>query len=293
MIVVTGATGNVGRHLVELLAGAGVDVRAVSRDPDAAGFPAGVEVVAGDPARPDTMREALSGVRAVVVNPRAVHTAAASLLTLAAELGAEQVVTLSAINVDDDLTRQPSRYRGDLNRETEQATVTSSLPWVSLRPSVFATNTIGLWAAQLHRGDVVRGSYADAAAAPIHERDIAAVAAHALAGGVAPGTRLELTGPESLTQREMVAIIGDALGRPLSYAEVSPAAAREGMLGQGFPAAFADGYLAMQASTVGAPARVTTTVADLLGHPAATFAHWAAEHTPAFRVAPATVGGIR
>jgi uncharacterized protein YbjT (DUF2867 family) len=155
---------------------------------------------------------------------------------------------------------------------------------------VFATNTIGLWAGQIRAGDVVRGPHAGASSAPIHERDIAAVAAHALAGGVPPRTRLDLTGPESLTQHELVALIGAALGRPLRYTEVPPAMASQLLVGQGFPPGFAESYLALLAATVDEPATVTTTVADLLGRPAATFAQWATEHVAAFRAAPAAVG---
>src|SRR5208337_1352738 len=118
-IVITGATGNVGRPLVAELAAAGARVRAVTRTPKTARFPDGVEVVG-------STADALSGASAVFLNSRA----------LGADLA--KLVALSAINADDDFSRQPSRFRGDRNKEVERLAIDSGLAWVGLRPSVFA-----------------------------------------------------------------------------------------------------------------------------------------------------------
>jgi uncharacterized protein YbjT (DUF2867 family) len=195
MILVTGATGNVGRPLVDLLIAAGAGVRAVTRSPVTAGLPAGVDVVAGDPSRPDTLDAALSGVTGLFINARAVRDAAGDLVTRARERGVGRVVALSAINIDDDPANQPSRYSGDRNKEAEDAAVHSGLEWVSLRPNFFGTNTSGMWAAQIRAGGVVRGPYPTSTAAPIHEHDIAGVAAHALLTDDLLGQRPILTGP--------------------------------------------------------------------------------------------------
>jgi uncharacterized protein YbjT (DUF2867 family) len=284
MILLTGATGTIGRLLLPLLDGAGEAVRAVSRDPARAGLPSGVDVVGADPARPAGMAAALAGATSIFLNPRAVGTAAVELLDLAARAGVKRVVVLSAINVEDDPARQPSRFRGDLNRETEAAAVGSGLEWVSLRPTEFAGNAAGLWGGQVRAtGAVALLPYPDSASAPIDERDVAAVAARALFGEVPPGSRLVLTGPRSLTRAEQVATIGEVAGRPLEVREVPPAAARAALLGQGFPAGFADALLAMQAAAVGHPAPTTTTVAEVLGRRARTFAEWVADHVDAFR----------
>jgi uncharacterized protein YbjT (DUF2867 family) len=283
MILLTGATGTIGRLLLPLLDGAGEAVRAVSRDPDRAGLPSGVDVVGADPTRPAGMAAALAGARSIFLNPRAVGTAAVELLDLAGRAGVKRVVVLSAINVDDDPACQPSRFRGDLNRETEAAAVGSGLEWVSLRPTEFAGNAAGLWGGQVRAGGAVAVPHPDSASAPVDERDVAAVAARALLGDVPPGSRLVLTGPRSLTRAEQVATIGEVIGRPLVLREVAPAAARAALLGQGFPAGFADALLAMQAAAVGRPAPTTTTVAEVLGRPARTFAEWVADHVDAFR----------
>ena len=115
------------------------------------------------------------------LNSRALGDELATVVELARRAGVRRLVALSAINADDDFSRQPSRFRGDRNKEVEQYAVDSGLEWVSLRPTVFASNFIGMWAAQIRVGDVVSGPYASASTAPIVDADISAVAAHALA----------------------------------------------------------------------------------------------------------------
>ncbi|MGH3326461.1 MAG: NAD(P)H-binding protein [Streptomycetales bacterium] len=283
MFLVTGATGTIGRPLVGLLAGEGAKVRAVTRNPLAAGLPAHVEAVEGDPSRPDTIAPFLAGVTGLFLHPRAVGDGAGELLALAREQGVRRVVTLSAMNVDDDLDEQPSRYRGDRNKEVEDAVVGSGLEWVSLRAGFFAVNTLHAWGAQIRAGDVVRGPYAAFAEAPIHERDLAGVGARALLTDEFVGRRLELTGPQSLTHEEMVAIVGDATGRPLRYQEIPPQAAKQGMVAHGFPEPFVEALMARYARGVGQPAPVTGEVEAILGRPALTFAEWVTENAAAFR----------
>lgn len=283
MILVTAATGNIGRPLIEFLVGKGAKVRAVTRNPQAAGLPEGVEVVAADSRRPDTMVTALTGVTSIFVNPRAVGMAAAELLALAGQQGVRRVIGLSASNVDDDTDRQPSRFRGDYNREVEVAVTECGLEWVSLRPTMFPTNTLGLWAGQIRAGDVVNGPYSAAPWAPIHEHDTAAVAAHALLTDDLLCTRPVLTGPQILTQREMVATIGAAIGRTLHYREIPPEAARAAMVAAGFPEGFADAYLALLANAVEHSEPTTDEVHRILDRPARPFADWAAENARAFQ----------
>ena len=283
MLVVTGATGTIGRPLVDVLVAQGAEVRAITRDPLAAGLPAGVDVVEGDPSRPDTVAPFLEGVTALFLHPRAVGTSAVELLALARDRGVGRVVALSAMNVDDDLDEQPSRYRGDRNKEVEDAAVGSGLEWVSLRASYFAINALLAWGAQIRAGDVVRGPYASFAEAPIHERDLAEVGARALLTDALAGRRLQLTGPQSLTHEEMVATIGDVIGRPLRYQEVPPEAATQGMVQHGFPGPFVEALMARYAKEVGQPAPLSGEVETILGRPARTFAEWVADHAAAFR----------
>jgi uncharacterized protein YbjT (DUF2867 family) len=285
LILVTGATGNVGRPLIDVVVGEGTEVRAVTRNPQVAGLPTDVEVVEGDPSRPGTIAPFLEGVTALFLHPRAVGLATGELLALAREQGVKRVVVLSAINVDDDLAEQPSRYNGDRNKEVEDAAVGSGLEWVSLRASSFATNTLLMWDAQIRAGDVVRGPYATFAEAPIHERDLAGVGARALLTDELVGRKLELTGPQSLTHEEMVAIIGDVMGRPLRYEEIPPEVVKQGMVQRGFREPFVEALMARYARGVGQPAPVTGEVEKILGRPARTYAQWVADHADAFRAA--------
>jgi uncharacterized protein YbjT (DUF2867 family) len=284
MILVTGATGLVGRPLIDLLVSEGADVRAVTRDPRRAGLPAGVEIVEGDPSRPDTIAPSLQGVTAVFLHSRAVGDAAFDLLALAGERGVRRAVALSAMNVEDDATEQPSRYRGDRNKEAEDAAVASGLEWVSLRASSFADNTLQAWGAQIRAGDVVRYVYAAFEESLIDERDLAAVGARALLTDELVGRKLQLTGPESLSHEKMVAIIGEVIGRPLRYQEIPPEAAAQGMIARGFPEPFVAALMARYAKYLRRPQHpATSDVAEVLGRPAFTYADWVAERAAAFQ----------
>jgi uncharacterized protein YbjT (DUF2867 family) len=274
-IVVTGATGNVGRPLVSLLADAGARVQAVTRAPETADFPTGVQAVS-------SALDALPGAAAVFLNSRALGDDLADVVAAARHSGVAKLVALSAINADDDFSRQPSRVRGDRNREVEHLCIDSGLAWVSLRPAVFATNFAGMWSAQIQAGDIVGGPYADASSAPIVEADIAEVAARALLTDEFVGQRIPLTGPQALTNAELLGVIGTVLGRPLRYVEAPPELVRQRFIGIGLGAEFADAYMSMLAASVGNPALVTHDVEKITGHPATSFAQWVSGHRQLF-----------
>jgi uncharacterized protein YbjT (DUF2867 family) len=274
-IVVTGATGNVGRPLVSLLAAAGARVRAVTRTPETVEFPAGVQAVS-------SAVDALPGASAVFLNSRALGDDLADVVAVARHSGVTKRVAWSDINADDDFARQPSRVRGDRNHEVEQLCVDSGLAWVSLRPAVFATNFAGMWAAQIRAGDVVAGPYADASSAPIVEADIAEVAAQALLTDEFVGQRIPLTGPQALTNTGLVEVIGTVLGRPLKYVEAPPEVVRQRFIAIGLGAEFADAYVSMLADAVDKPALVTHDVEKVTGHPATPFAQWVSDHRHLF-----------
>ncbi|MET0994681.1 MAG: NmrA family NAD(P)-binding protein [Mycobacterium sp.] len=273
-ILVTGATGNVGRPLVNQLAEAGAHVRAVTRRP-AAQFPTGVEVVGSAAA-------GLRGASAMFLNSRALGDELATVVDLARREGVTRLVALSAINADDDYSRQPSRFRGDRNNEVEQHAIDSGLEWVSLRPTVFVTNFFGMWAPQIKAGDVVSGPYAEASTAPIADRDISAVAVRALLSDELLGQRVPLTGPQALTNTELVDVIATVLGRRLRYQEVPPDLVRRRFIDLGFSAAFADAYMGLLEATVFSPALVTHEVEKILGRPAQSFGDAVATHRDLF-----------
>jgi uncharacterized protein YbjT (DUF2867 family) len=274
-VVVTGATGNVGRPLVAELAEAGIDVRAVTRRGGTADFPPGVTSF-------HSALAAVPGADAVFLNSRALGDGMATTVAAARAAGVTRLVALSAINADDDFSRQPSRFRGDRNKEVDLLAAGSGLEWISLRPTVFASNFAGMWAAQIRAGDVVGGPYGSASTAPIADADISAVAAHALLTDDLLDRRVPLTGPEALTNTEMVEAIGTALRRPLRYREAPPDVVRERFTGLGFGAEFADAYMAMLAETVDRPALVTHDVEEILDRPATSFGRWVSDHRHLF-----------
>jgi uncharacterized protein YbjT (DUF2867 family) len=250
-------------------------VCAVTRTPDAAAFPDTVRTVS-------SVFEALPGASAVFLNSRALGADLVDVAAAARHSGVRKLVALSAINADDDVARQPSRVRGDRNKEVEQLCVDSGLAWVSLRPSVFATNFAGMWSAQIRAGDVVGGPYAAASSAPIVEADIAEVATRALLTDEFVGQQIPLTGPQALTHTELVDVVGTVLGRGLRYVEAPPEVVRERFVGIGLGAEFADAYIAMLAEAVDNPALVTHDVEKITGRPATPFAVWVSDHRQLF-----------
>ncbi len=281
MILITGATGNIGRNVLSELVGTGTAVRALSRDPGRLhDLPNGVQTVRADLSHPSTLPAALEGVDAVFLY--AVPGSAPAFLDAAAERGVQRVVFLSSSAVRDDVEQQTNAIAA-FHADIEHAIEKSGLDWTFLRPSALAANALQ-WAQQIRTGDVVYGPYAGAHAAPVHEKDVAAVAARALTTPDYVHSTLALTGPQSLTQAEQVSIIGDVVGGELHFQEVPPESAREQMI-QFLPEPVADALLASWAATVGGPAAVEPTVERITGRPPRSFRDWVADHAGAFTAA--------
>jgi len=205
MILVTGATGNVGRHLVDLLLSEGAPLRAPTRNPSRLQLPAGAEVMGSDLLRLESMTAALTGVSAVFLNLSAVGGTTAEFLAIARKQGVRRVVLLSSSFVQDGAAGQPSML-AQWHKMSEDMVRESGLEWTVLRPSEFDSNALWIWGPQLRTTGRARGAYGMAAAAPVHERDIAAVAVRALLTGDHIGRQYVLTGPESLTQYDRVRV---------------------------------------------------------------------------------------
>ncbi|MFJ8108284.1 NAD(P)H-binding protein [Streptomyces sp. NPDC096132] len=278
MILITGANGVVGRQVMSLMLEEGAAVTAVTRGPGAAAFPVGVRAVSGDLFRPGWIEAALEGVQALQISPRATGPGLGALLRLAVGQGVRRVVLLSATTVA--YPAGEARFAAQF-QHAEDLVRSSGLDWTVLRLADFAANALA-WAPQIRSGDVVRGAYGRAATSPLHEIDIAAVAARALRGTVPPGSIHTLTGPQSLDQVEKVRLIGAALDRALSFQELPPEHVRQGMLAQGLPEEVPDRLLGSLADYAHQPGPTTDTVEKLLGRPARTFADWAHDNAPAF-----------
>jgi uncharacterized protein YbjT (DUF2867 family) len=284
-ILVIGATGRVGRKLVGQLLAAGLPVRALTRRPEAAGLPAGVEVVSGDLTAPESLDAALQGVAAVFLVWTAPPTTAPAVVARLAE-HARRVVFLSSPHQTPHPFFQQPNPMAALHAEIERLLAAAGLESTILRPGMFASNALLWWAPQIRQGDVVRWPYGSAETAPIDERDIAAVAVRALTEDRHIGGDYVLTGPEAMSQAEQVSTIGAALGRPIRFVELSPDEFRRQTADRA-PAAAIDMLLNAWQAAIGHPAYVTSTVADILGRPARTFRQWAVDHAEEFRTSAA------
>ena len=283
-ILVIGATGNIGRQVVSQLEATRVRVRALVRNPRTAALPPHVDVVRGDLTLPESLDGCLNGIDAVFL----VWTAPPATVTPALERiakHARRIVFLSSPYKTAHPFFQKSQPNPPsvLHAEIERLIETSGREWTFLRPGMFATNALFWWAPRIRAGgDVVRWPYATAPTAPIHERDIAAVAVRALCEDGHAGAEYVLTGPQSLSQFEQISAIGDVIGRSLRMEEISPEDART-ELPTLMPAFVVKMLLDAWAAAIGQPALVTSKVAEITGAPARTFRDWAADHAAKFR----------
>lgn len=279
-ILVTGATGTVGRQVVSQLLERGHAVRALVRDPGAAALPEPAEPVAGDLSDPDGLEAALDGIRSVFLvwpftdRRSAVETAPAVVDAIAGR--AEQVVHLSAEAAGAD----PESFWALVEQRVQAA----AARWTVLRPTGFAKNTL-IWADQIRGGDVVRWPFGAAARTLIDEVDIATAAVAALTD---PGRRHDgavhvLSGPEVLTQARQVETIGEALGQPLRWQDVPRDEARRTLVAAFGDEAFADHALDAWEGFMSTPEVITDTVREITGAPAHTLRDWAGRHADAFR----------
>lgn len=276
MILVTGATGNVGGELARALAGAGEEVRALSRGAVPSGLPGGVEGVIGDLDRPETLPNALDGAHGVFLLPG--YKDMSGVLTEVRRAGVERVVLLSGGSATNgDMGNAISRYM----ILSEAAVRESGVPWTILRPSGFMSNALR-WAEQIRAGDLVRAPFAEVHVAAIDPFDIAAVAAEALTSAGHEGHIYTPTGPESLLPADQVRILGAVLGRNLRF-EGQPDAEARAEMNEAMPPEYVNAFFSFYADGTLDESKVNPTVREILGRTPRTFEQWAKAHAGAFR----------
>ncbi len=262
----TGATGSIGRKVVDhLLARGATDVRALTVDPARAALPPGVEVVEGYLRKLETVPAALDGVDRMYLAPT--PETVTDVVALAREAGVRHIV---------DLSGEPESWWGTVTAAVEAGGV----EWTHLWPGDFMENTT-LWAAQIRTAGAVHEPFSTAASAPIAMDDVAAVAATALVEPGHAGSAYSLTGPETLTRVELAQQIGVALGRDIAFVTVSRAEAVDQLAAtMGENAGwYVDHVLA---PSVENPSIVTRVVEGVTGRPATTFASWAVANVHEF-----------
>jgi uncharacterized protein YbjT (DUF2867 family) len=284
-VLVTGATGRVGRVVVDLLLDAGVPVRALTHRAEAvATLPANVEVVTGDLTAPESLDAGLRGVSTVFLVWTAPPTSVPAVVERLAT-DARRVVFLSAPHQTPHPFFQQPNPMAALYAEIERRLAAAGLESTILRPGMFASNALLWWARAIRADGVVRWPYGAAETAPVDDRDVAAVAAQTLYQDGHAGGDYVLTGPESLSQAEQVRIIGDVVGRRITFEELSPEEFRRETEGS-WPRPVVDMLLAAWGATMGRPAFITSTVFDLLGAAPRSFRQWVADHATAFQEGP-------
>ncbi|MEU3902834.1 NAD(P)H-binding protein (plasmid) [Streptomyces goshikiensis] len=279
MIVVTGATGNIGRPLTRALARTGRQVTTVSRH--AAAAPDGVRHLTVDLAEPAALEPALAGATALFLllsgDLHAEGAGPADIIGLAAASGVRRVVLLSSLGV---ATRPFGTTRIRM-RELEDELRKSGLDWAVLRPGGFASNALW-WAESVRAQRVVAAPFGDVGVPVIDPLDIAEVAAACLLDDRHTGGVYELTGPQVITPREQTGALAAALGSPVRFHELTRAEARAAMA-RSMPAELADDTLDILGSPNPAELRVSEDVERVLGRAPRSFADWATDHVAAFR----------
>lgn len=280
-VLVTGSRGRVASTLLGLLDAAGVKATAGSKNPADLSPPPGVTTVRCDLTDPTTFDTALTGVDSVFLYAEAAHVDAFADRARAA--GVEHITLLSSSSVlAPDAAENPiAASHLAAERALSAAAGTGAFEATHLRPGAFATNALH-WAWQLRTGRAPALPYPHAHGDPIHERDVAEAAFAVLTEPRLRGSSYLLTGPESLDFTEQLAILAEVTGRPAPHTVVTPEEWKDSVR-EYLPEPLADALLSYWAAHDGRPVAPTRTVEELTGHPARTFATWAADHADAFR----------
>ncbi|WP_280268483.1 NAD(P)H-binding protein [Nocardia wallacei] len=295
-ILVTGATGNVGRRLVHRLVDAGQAVRAMTRAPRTAHLPAAVDVRYGDFEQPDTWPGVLEGIERVYLFPHIydVTTPGGHFVEQAARAGVRRFVVHSAAAAGftgDEPADPALRYlrehlavERDAHRQVEQWVEATGVEWTHLRPGLLAVNALS-WAESIRAERVVREPYPTSGYPWVHEADIAEVAVAALLTDAHLGAAYTLTGPAKVTQAEQVRAIAAAIGEDIRFDELTPRQAREHWLREGYPADYVDWMLELRIDSIDGTGCLppTDTFHRITGRAPRSFAQWAADHRADFR----------
>lgn len=275
--LVMGARGSVGRHVLDALVGQDLPVRASARKPQPGQFAAGIDVVTADLTDRGSLDAAFDGIGQVFLYAN--HAGVAGVIDAARSAGVGRIVLMSSGSVIHPTSA--GNAITEEHREVEAAFAAApDLDVVPIRPLVLATNALG-WSWPIKTGSAVALYEPDARTAPIHEKDIAAVAVAALTGTVAPSVSGLLTGPARVTQRAQVAAIGAATGKSIEVTELSRDEATV-QFSRFMPAEEAEAVVQFLDDAAAGNSPATDTVADVLGRPAIGFDAWAADHTADF-----------
>lgn len=281
MIVVTGATGNVGRALVQALHPAGEAIVATARGVSAANVPPGVRHTQADLTDAPSLKRVFDGADALFLQSGGASAALLdprAILGAAQEAGITRVVLLSSQGVR---TRGESVSHGGVMRYIEDAVLDSGLAWTILRPGGFNSNSYA-WAESVRKQRTIAAPFGDVGLPTIDPVDIALVAAESLRGDLHSGQVYELTGPAVVTPRQQATAIGEALGEPVRFVELSREEALAQMVHY-MPEDVGQTTLDVLGTPTSAEQRISPDVESVLGRAPSGFSEWAMRNIAVFR----------
>ena len=283
MILVTGATGNIGSELVKQLIAKSADVRVVTRDKNKVSHlnPA-IEAVIGDRQDPTVIKKALQSADKVFLLPVLLdekHEADRLLIDEAKRANVDRIVMISS----GVIRSNPKNPIGVLHREVELLIEESGIPWTVLRPGGFTSNALRFWAETIKSLATVFNPTGDGKSAPISPYDIAAVAAVALTAAGHEAKTYYLTGPELLSTHDQVNILSKVIGQPIQCIDIPAEVAAERLESIGLPEPVIQGLYDVWIQVRNNEGTFQTDeVEKLTGQPAQTFETWCREHRSAF-----------
>ena len=288
MILITGASGNVGKEVLKQITQTGVEVRAAFQSVSkAASAPSGVEIVTVDYNQPETLRTALKAVeRVFLVGPPTAQLPALErkAMEVIAQSGVRQVVKLSAMGGREAIFPRQHAQSEDYIQST-------GVPYTFLRPNGFMQNMVNYNTPTINTQSAFYGSEGDGRVSHIDIRDVAAVAMKALTEDGHVGKAYTLTGPEALTNKEIAQILSDELRREIRFINLPPAQLKEALLSARVPEWDADALLDLQRLyREGKASTVTRDVEQILGRKAISFAQFFRDYRSEFEVRKQAAG---
>jgi uncharacterized protein YbjT (DUF2867 family) len=283
MILVTGASGNVGKTVLQEVAKSGAKHRAMYRSAaEAAKAPAGTETVIADFAKPETLGAALRDVKSVYLVcspiPELVQLES-NMIDACVAAGVKHVVQNSALGAGDYDKSFPSWHR-----KVEDKLKGTRLTWTILRPNSFHQNVVAFYAPTIRTQGVFYSSMRDAKNSFLDTRDIAVVAARSLADGEHAGKTYELNGPEAINYAELARKISKVTGREVKYVDIPMEAQKKAMLEQGVPEWLVAALLDLQQYYLnGKGGETDGLLQKLLGRGPITMGQFLAENADEFR----------
>ena len=281
-ILVTGASGNIGRELVKQLQARGADFAVMTSKPGST--PSGVPSVQGDFTRPDTLPAAFASVDTLFLlfplTP-GMDAMARNAVAAAKAAGVRHIVRSSGAGADSASAASIARAQGEI----DDIVARSGIPFTLLRPTVFMQNTVNLYADTIKAAGAIYAPRGNGAVAVVDVRDIAEAAAAILTHPAAhAGAVYTLTGSEALTDAQIAATIGRAVGCDIKYVDVPEQTAVDAMTGMGYPPPVIDWLMSLNyVIKRGWAAGVSSDVQTLTGHPPRRFEDFAREHAVAWR----------